>query len=34
MRLTGGVTERRLVSILIGFEVIAGVAAVAVTTRL
>jgi UDP-N-acetylglucosamine--dolichyl-phosphate N-acetylglucosaminephosphotransferase len=34
MRLTGGVTERRLVSILIGFEVIAGVAAVAVTVRL
>jgi len=33
MRLTGGVTERRLVSILIGFEVIAGVAAVAVTVR-
>lgn len=31
MRVTGGVTERRLVSILIGLEVIAGAAAVALT---
>ncbi len=34
MRLTGGVTERRLVAILIGSEVVAGVLAVVVTTRL
>lgn len=34
MRLTGGVTEVRLVSILIGLEVVAGVVAVVVTVRL
>ena len=34
MRLTGGVTERRLVAILIGAEAVAGVLAVVVTARL
>ena len=34
MRVTGGVTEVRLVSILIGLEVIAGVVAVVVTATL